>query len=155
MPEVLLRDVSETDLEAFFEHQRDPAATRMAAFPSRDREEFMAHWAKITRDGSCLTKTIVFDGHVAGNVGSWQASDGRAVGYWLGREHWGKGVATRALSLFLRFETTRPLRAHVAKHNLGSLRVLQKCGFTISGEARIESGVSLGEIDEFVLTLAV
>src|SRR5207244_9942675 len=31
----------------FFEHQLDAEATRMAAFPSRDRDAFMAHWARI------------------------------------------------------------------------------------------------------------
>jgi hypothetical protein len=43
---VQLRDVIEADLPSFFEHQLDPDATRMAAFPSRDRERFMAHWGK-------------------------------------------------------------------------------------------------------------
>jgi hypothetical protein len=33
---VVLRDVVDSDLPIFFEHQRDPEAGRMAAFPSRD-----------------------------------------------------------------------------------------------------------------------
>jgi len=44
---VALREVTKEDLPIFFEHQLDAEATRMAAFPSRDRDAFMAHWARI------------------------------------------------------------------------------------------------------------
>ena len=44
---VILRDVIDSDLPTFFEHQRDPEAVRMAAFRSRDHEAFMTHWAKL------------------------------------------------------------------------------------------------------------
>ena len=151
--DVLLRDVTEDDLPIFFEHQRDPASNRMAAFPARDREAFMAHWTKIADDASCITKTIVFEGRVAGNVVSWGPPDERAVGYWIGKDYWGKGVATRALTEFLRVVTTRPLYAHVAKHNLASIRVLQKCGFTIVSEGTASSDVPGVEGEEFVLKL--
>ena len=56
------------------------------------------------------------------------------IGYWLGREFWGRGIASAAVLLLLRFESTRPLIARVAKHNLGSIRVLEKAGFTRVGE---------------------
>jgi len=151
--EVRLRDVTADDLPIFFEHQRDPAANQMAAFPARDREAFMAHWTKIVGDETCTTKTVVFEGQVAGNVVSWGPSDDRAVGYWIGREFWGKGVATRALAQFLHVVKTRPLYAHVASHNLASLRVLQKCGFTISGTAKVASTVANGEVEELILRL--
>jgi len=45
----------------------------------------------------------------------------------------GRGIATEALSAFLRLEQTRPLHAGVATHNAASIRVLQKCGFTLLG----------------------
>ena len=132
--EVFLRDVKESDLPIFFDQQLDLEATRMAAFPSRDREPFMAHWTKSMADKTVTLRTIISDGRVAGNIVCWQQSDERLVGYWLGREYWGKGVASAALSLFLAHVTIRPLVARVAKHNIASVRVLQKCGFTISGE---------------------
>lgn len=141
---VLLRDVIESDLPIFFEQQLDPVANQMAAFPARDREAFMAHWTKILADETNILKTILFDGQVAGNIVSWQQSGEREVGYWLGREYWGKGIATQALSAFLDHLKTRPLYAHVAKHNRVSIRVLEKCGFTITGE----------EVEEFILTLS-
>ncbi len=149
---LLLRDVSAEDLPAFFEHQLDPAATRMAAFPSRDREAFMAHWAKIMADPSNVLKTILYEGRVAGNVVSWEQDGRREVGYWLGREFWGRGIATRALALFLEQVRTRPLFAHVAVHNLGSICVLEKCGFAPYTEGQA-SDIPEGEVEELVLRL--
>jgi RimJ/RimL family protein N-acetyltransferase len=131
---VLLRDVGEADLPVFFEHQLDPEATRIADFPSRDWEEFVAHWHKILGDESVIKQTILFEGEVAGNVVSFVSSGEREVGYWIGREYWGKGVATRALAAFLDLERSRPLYAHVARHNAASIRVLENCGFRTMGE---------------------
>jgi RimJ/RimL family protein N-acetyltransferase len=131
---VLLRDVIESDLPIFFAQQLDPVANQMAAFPARDRDAFMSHWAKIMADESNIHKTILYGDQVAGNIVSWEHDEEREVGYWLGREFWGKGIATQALSLFLEQVTTRPLVAYVVKHNLASIRVLEKCGFTFKGE---------------------
>jgi RimJ/RimL family protein N-acetyltransferase len=131
---VSLRDVLDDDLPIFLEHQSDPDANRMANFEARDPETFMAHWAKILRDETVVVRTIEFQGGVAGNVVSWEHDDERDVGYWIGREHWGKGVATAALRAFLDELDTRPLHAHVAAHNIGSIRVLEKCGFEPTGD---------------------
>ncbi|CAG0932719.1 diamine N-acetyltransferase [Thermoflexales bacterium] len=132
--DVHLRDVIESDLPVFFEQQRDPAAIQMAAFPARERAAFMAHWTKIMADETITLKTILCDEQVAGNIVSWQQNDEREVGYWLGKEYWGKGLATQALAEFLKQVTQRPLYAHVAKHNLASIRVLEKCGFVRHSE---------------------
>jgi RimJ/RimL family protein N-acetyltransferase len=150
--EVFLRDVTASDLPIFFDQQLDSEATRMAAFPSRDHEAFMAHWTKSMADKTVVLQTILCDGSVAGNIVCWRQSDERLVGYWLGREYWGKGVASAALSLFLAHLTIRPLVAHVAKHNIASVRVLQKCGFTISGEDP-SSSPDGGYGEEYILML--
>lgn len=150
---VILRDVTETDLPIFYEQQLDPDATQMAAFPSRDRDAFMAHWQnKVLANPDNIAKAIVFDGQVAGNIGSWDQSGKREVGYWIGKEYWGKGIATKALAEFLGIVKIRPLYAHVVKHNIGSQRVLQKCGFVISGEDKF-SDENFGEIEEFIFKL--
>ena len=109
--DILLRDVIEADLPIFFEQQLDPDAIEMAAFPSRDREAFMAHWARIIADDSVILKTILFDGQVAGNIVSFEESGKREVGYWIGKEYWGKGIATKALASFLDYVRPRPLYA--------------------------------------------
>ena len=150
--EVRLRDIEPRDLPIFYEHQLDADATRMAAFRSRDRAAFDGHWAaNILGNPAAINQTIVIDGQVAGNIGSWTQDGVRLVSYWIGREHWGKGVATRALSAFLRLVTERPLYAHVAKHNVGSIRVLEKCGFCLEREKSSE--VSGDDVVELVFVL--
>jgi RimJ/RimL family protein N-acetyltransferase len=124
----------------------------MAAFPSRDWEAFMAHSAKIMADESVIFKAILFDGQVAGSIVSWETVGEREIGYWLGREFWGRGIATEALSQFLGEVKTRPLFAHVAKHNIGSKRALEKCGFKVIGEDSYANPAGV-EVDEFVLKL--
>ena len=152
--EVLLRDVQEEDLPILFEHQRDPEANRMAAFPARDWDAFMEHWkTRVLGDQAVIKKTVLVDGHVAGNIGSWEQDGEREVGYWIGKEYWGQGVATRALLEFLPYVKTRPLYAHVAKHNVASLRVLEKCGFSIAGEDTAPSSLGGDEVEEFLLKL--
>lgn len=151
--DVRLRDVIDADLPKFFEQQLDPDANRMAAFPPRGREAFTAHWAKIMGDPTIIIKTILFDGQVAGNIVSFEQSGKPLVGYWLGKEYWGRGIATKALSEFLGHVTARPLYAHVAKHNLASIRVLEKCGFTISGYDKILANARGEEVEEVILKL--
>jgi RimJ/RimL family protein N-acetyltransferase len=129
----VLRDVVESDLDTFYEHQREPEANEMAIFPARDREAFDAHWQRLLADESLIKKTIVHEGDVAGNIGSWEQDGQRLVGYWVGREFWGKGVATSALAEFVEEVTDRPLHAWVATTNVGSIRVLEKCGFVQVG----------------------
>jgi RimJ/RimL family protein N-acetyltransferase len=130
----VLRDVVESDLPVFFEHQADPEAVAMADFPAREREAFDAHWERILADDTLTKKTIVFEGQVAGNAVSWTQDGRRLVGYWLGKEFWGKGLATRALTELVDELGTRPLHAYVAPTNIGSIRVLEKCGFVRSDE---------------------
>lgn len=148
--ETLLRDVTNSDLPIFYEQQLDPDATQMAAFPSRDRESFMAHWAKIMTDESVILKTILFNGQVAGNIVCWEQDGKSEVGYWVGKEYWGKGIATKALAEFLVHVKMRPLVAHVAKHNVASRRVLEKCGFTLTREDKYYNTRG-EEIEEVIL----
>lgn len=144
----MLRDVTEGDLPIFFEHQCEPEAHRMAGFPPREHDAFLLHWqTKVIGEPTARKRTIVVEGRVAGNIGSWDADGRRFVGYWIGREFWGRGIATAALSEFLGEESTRPLYAHVAVQNVGSIRVLQKCGFRQLG------GIQSDGVEEYCFRL--
>jgi RimJ/RimL family protein N-acetyltransferase len=137
-PPVALRETVEADLGTLFEFQADPEASAMAAFPSRDLPAFLEHQAKIEADPSAMTRTIVAGGEVVGSIGSWEAEGERAVGFWIGRAHWGNGYATAALRTYLDVDPHRPLYAHVADHNVGSRRVLEKCGFVLDHSTQEE-----------------
>jgi RimJ/RimL family protein N-acetyltransferase len=153
MAAVTLREVLDADLPVLFEQQNDLQANRMAAFPARDREPFMAHWARILADESNVIRTILFEEQVAGNMVSFVQAGQREVGYWLGREFWGRGIATQALTLFLQVVTVRPLFAYVAEHNLASMRVLEKCGFEICGRQPMAAGGAEEGLAEVILKL--
>jgi len=154
---LFLRDVIEDDLPVFFDFQLDPDANRMAAFIARDpsdRQAFMAHWNKILADPTTINRTIVCDGQVVGSVSSYEDAGKPEVTYWIGRAYWGHGIATRALSEFLSHgNRARPIYARVAKDNLGSRRVLEKCGFQIIGESKGFANARGEEIEEFHLEL--
>jgi RimJ/RimL family protein N-acetyltransferase len=146
--DVRIRDVVVADLPTFFDHQRDPEAVRMALFAGREREAFDAHWAAILADDSKIAQTVLVDGRVAGNVVCWESEGDRLIGYWIGREFWGGGVATAALRAFVDLVRERPLRAHVATTNAGSIRVLEKCGF-------VPVGRETTDVEELVYELPV
>ena len=155
--ELLLRDVVSDDLPIFFAQQLDQEANTMAAFTAKDptnQAAFMAHWHKILADDTCIIKTIIFDQQVAGSVSSYEEEGKPEVTYWLGKEYWGRGIATWALQTFLAHHNqARPMYARVAKDNRGPQRVLAKCGFTLIGEGKGFANARGQEIEELLLAL--
>ena len=126
---VRLRAVREADIETFYEYEADPESAALADFASRDRDTLAAHWHRIMADDAKVARTIVVDDRVAGHIGCWEAEGHHEVGYWVGREFWGRGVATAALGQLLEIVDGRPLEAWIAPHNAGSMRVVEKNGF--------------------------
>ncbi len=151
---IQLRTIVESDLTVFFEQQRESEACRMAAFPPRDREAFFSHWKNnILADDSVPAFTIDVDGEIAGYVLSWKDQDRRLVGFWLGQAFWNQGIATSAVSDYLRIVTERPLYAHVAKQNIASMRVLEKCGFVVDSIATDQHPQLVDGVAELVYCL--
>ncbi|HEY1012625.1 MAG TPA: GNAT family N-acetyltransferase [Herpetosiphonaceae bacterium] len=153
---VTLRDVHPADLSVFFEQQLDPEANRMAAFTVEnpaDRAAFDARWERILADPSIINKTIVSGGEIAGHIAQHAWFGDPEVTYWLGREFWGRGVASAALAQFLALAPIRPLYARAAKDHAATLRVLEKCGFAIAGEDKGFANARNAEIEEWILIL--
>ena len=128
---VRLRPVANDDLPTLYLNQLDPDSVRMAVVNPRDAHSFDAHWAGILEDVTVTARAILADEVVVGCISSFLADGQCSVGYWIAKEHWGRGIATRALALLLQEVKTRPLYARVASHNMGSIRVLTRNGFTI------------------------
>lgn len=155
--ELLLRDVKDSDLSIFFKQQLGQKSNYMAAFTAKDPADqgaFWAHWQKIMADATILIQTIIYGGQVAGYVLSYENECKPEVSYWLGEEYWGKGIATWALTEFLMHKNmTRPIYARVAKDNLGSRRVLEKCGFELLNTSTGFANARGCEIEELLLRL--
>ena len=110
-----------------------------AAFVSKDpadREAYLQRWKRILSDEAILKKTILIGGQVVGHIAAFRRGDEDEVTYWIARERWGQGIATRALAKFLPMVKARPLYGRAAADNLASIRVLEKCGFKHVGRER-------------------
>jgi RimJ/RimL family protein N-acetyltransferase len=110
----------------------------MAGVPARDRAAFDAHWAKIRADPECILRTAVDDGTPVAAVMCFPRDGQRELGYWVAREHWGRGVASAAVRAFLAEYPARPLGAKLLATNAASLRVLHKAGFVEVGRPEDE-----------------
>lgn len=132
-PEVRLREVVDADLPALYQQQRDPVAARMAATTPFGWSEHAEHWRALRADPAVRARVIVVEGAVAGSITCWRRWEQWQVGYQVDREHWGRGIATTALALFLCEVVERPLHAFAASGNAASRRVLEKCGFRPDG----------------------
>lgn len=148
--------MADVDLSIFFDYQLDSAANHMAAFTAKDpndREAFDKHWQTIRSDKKIVIKTIVANGKVVGHIVRFVQFNQLEVTYWIGKSFWGKGIATEALAMFLELLKDRPIFARAAKDNVASLRVLEKCGFTIAGEDKGHANARGEEIEEYMLKL--
>jgi RimJ/RimL family protein N-acetyltransferase len=148
--------VTTDDVQLFFAHQNDPAASHMAAFTVKDpsdRDAFIARWQRILANPTIITRTILADKTVVGHVLKFEMDDKPEVSYWIDRAHWNRGIATAALRQFLTVVTVRPLYARAAYDNVASVRVLEKCGFVVSGTERGFASARGQEIEEVCLTL--
>ncbi|MFB4168262.1 GNAT family N-acetyltransferase [Virgibacillus sp. JSM 102003] len=156
MNNLVLRNVIEDDLPIFFKHQQDSEANQMAAFTSKDPNDwnsFAEHWNKILTNKNITKQTIIVENTVVGHVVHFEQFGEPEVTYWIGKEYWGKGIATKALREFLKQVTIRPLYARAAKDNTGSIKVLKRCGFMISGEDSGYANARDKDVEEFILTL--
>ena len=110
----MIRTVEPDDIAIFYDQQDDPVASEMAAFLVRDRPAHEAHWAKILANDAVIARTIVDGDLVVGNIVSFLADGERNIGYWIGRQYWGRGYATAAVAEYVAEVGSRPLHAHVA-----------------------------------------
>lgn len=156
MADVALREVEDADLDALFDQMRDPESVSMAAFTSRDpndRDAFDAHMARVRSAPDITERAITLDGRLVGTIASFVMEGDTELTYWIDRSVWGQGVATQALTLFLETLQIRPVHARVASDNAGSLRVLQKAGFRITGTEVSYANARGAEIEETILRL--
>jgi RimJ/RimL family protein N-acetyltransferase len=128
----------------------------MAAFGSEDSDSpvaFQARWGRMLDNKKASARTVLWNGQVVGSVLQFELFQKPSVAYWIDRGFWGRGIATRALTIFLREYLGRPLSARVSKDNLGSWKVLENCGFNRSGEDTGFARFRDAEIEELVYQL--
>jgi len=153
---IALRSVEDSDLDALFDQMREPESVWMAAFTADDpddRAAFDTHMARVRSSPDITLRAVTRDGLLVGSVASFVSDGQPEVTYWIDRAAWGAGIATRALALLLELVPARPISARVASDNAGSMRVLQKSGFTIIGTEISFAPARQAEIEETILRL--
>lgn len=153
---ITLTPTEESDLNYFFEFQLNEEANYLAAFTQKDPTDKQAYIEKYTKnlhDPTTFTRTIRCNGEIVGSIAKYILHGEAGIGYWIDRKHWGRGIATTALQLFLAQEKTRPLFAYVAFDNYGSQKVLEKCGFLKTGTDKGYANARHTEIEEYIYKL--
>lgn len=130
---VVLRPTVVADLETLFEFHADPDAAAMAVMIPRDRPAFMKHWLAIIADPTVTLRSIVADDVLTGSISCFGMEGKHWIGYWIGRPHWSRGIATSAVRQLVREVPIRPIHARAARTNTGSIRVLERAGFSLMG----------------------
>ncbi len=155
--ELSLRNSIESDLEIFFLNQTDEEANYMAAFTSKDpfdKDAYIKKWTRLLSNDTINMQTIIFENKIAGCVVKFIMEGEAEITYAIGKELWGKGIATQALKIFLTIEPTRPIFGRVAFDNFGSQRVLEKAGFKKIGKDKGFANARDKEIEEFIYKLS-
>jgi RimJ/RimL family protein N-acetyltransferase len=154
--EVALRSIEDADLDVLFNQMRDPESVQMAAFTAKDpndREAFDTHMSKVRTSPDVTQRAVTRDGQLVGSIASFVMDGDTEITYWIDRSAWGQGIASQALALFLDTVVVRPMYARAASDNLGSLRVLQKAGFTITGTEVSYAPARNADTEETILRL--
>lgn len=153
---VALKETELSDLEQLFIYQADEEAAHMAAFVNEnwnDKEAYLAKWKKLLSDGKVNIRSIMLDDKVIGSVSTWWLMDELQISYGIGKEYWNKGITTHALQQFLSVIPDRPLFGRVAYDNIGSAKILEKCGFKKIKEEMFYAHARKKEIVEIVFLL--
>ena len=151
-----LRKTKESDLEFFFQFQLDKEANYLAAFTAKDPSDKEAYFKKYTKhlnDPTINMQTILVDETIVGSIAKFEMEGDTEITYWIDKKFWGKGIATTGLKNFLTIENTRPVFGRVAFDNLGSQKVLEKCGFIKIGTDKGFANARQTEIEEFIYKL--
>ena len=151
-----LRPTEIADLDTLFQFQLDPKGGYLAAFMPKnptDKTAYINKHTKLLNDPTVNNQTIILDNTIVGSIAKFVMEGDTEITYWIDRKFWGQGIATKALTEFLAFETIRPIFGRVAFDNFGSQKVLEKCGFDKIGSDKGFANARQMEIEEFIYKL--
>ena len=154
--DIKLRPTEISDLDTLFQFQLDKEGGYLAAFMPKDPTDKVGYINKLTKlldDPTVNNQTIILDNIIVGSIAKFVMEGDTEITYWIGREFWEQGIATKALNKFLTIETFRPIFGRVAFDNFGSQKVLEKCGFEKVGSDKGFANARQTEIEEFIYKL--
>ena len=146
-PGFVIRSYRADDLAALVRHANNPrvAENLRDRFPYPYTQRDAHDWLAVSgRQNPETNFAIAVDGELVGTIGLQLGEDvyrlSGEIGYWLGEDHWGRGIATEAVLALTdwAFSTLGLLRIHamVFEANTASRRVLEKAGYRMEGLMR-------------------
>jgi RimJ/RimL family protein N-acetyltransferase len=156
-PDIKLRPTGISDLSILFKFQLDKKGGYLAAFMPKDptdRSAYINKQTKLLNDPTVNNQTIIFNNTIVGSIGKFVMEGKTEITYWIDRSFWAQGIATTALRAFLKMELSRPIYGRVAFDNLGSQKVLEKCGFIKIGSDIGFANARQTEIVAFIYKLS-
>ncbi|MBE2189774.1 MAG: GNAT family N-acetyltransferase [Candidatus Kapabacteria bacterium] len=154
---IYLRKTTESDLETLFEFQLDEEGIYLAAFTSKDpsdKDFYMERQKRFLKDKTINAQTIFCGDEIAGSIAKFEIEGEPEITYWIGRNFWNQGIASYALQEFLKTETARPVKGRTAFDNIGSQKVLERCGFKKTGTDKGFANARGKETEEFIYILS-
>ncbi|MGN6163533.1 MAG: GNAT family N-acetyltransferase [Flavisolibacter sp.] len=154
---ITLRQTVIDDLECFFNFQLDKEAIHLAAFTPKDptdKPAYLNKYTKLLSNPVINMRTIILNDVIVGSISKFEIEGDAEITYWIDKNFWGKGIASAALKNFLTIENARPIFGRVAFDNLGSQKVLEKCGFVRIGKDKGFANARQAEIEEFIYKLS-
>lgn len=155
--DIKLRQTEIADLEKLFLFQLDKEASYLAAFTPKnptDKSAYIIKHTKLLSDPTVNNQTVIVNNRIVGSIAKFEMEGEAEITYWIDRSVWGQGVATKALKHFLALETARPIFGRVAFDNVGSQKVLEKCGFVKIGTDKGFANARQTEIEEYIYKLS-
>ena len=155
---LLLRPWRESDAEVLFTLASNPDVGPRAGWPPhKSVEESREIIRTIFNNDSTWAVVLKETGEVVGAIGygpscdcNLPAREGEPLtGYWVGKPYWNQGICTEALRLMLEhIAKTTNIPSLISGHfidNPASGRVMEKCGFTATGETCIDPNQYQGD----------
>jgi ribosomal-protein-alanine N-acetyltransferase len=145
----ILREQTDDDAEAFFEYYADPEVNKyiISSIPRtvEEAKSEIRYWINVYsyNDGIYFAIARKSDNKMIGSVGVSginRIHNRIEASYDLAKEYWGQGLMSRALKAVTdyAFQTRKfnRIEAVAMSENIGSYKVLEKCGFTFEGILR-------------------
>lgn len=155
-PDIKLRPTTISDLDILFQFQLDKEGGYLAAFMPNDptdKSAYLNKYTKLLNDPTVNNQTILLNTIIVGSIAKFVMEGHSEITYWIDRNFWGKGIATKALKTFLSIETNRPIFGRVAFDNFGSQKVLTRCGFVKIGTDKGFANARQAEVEECIYKL--
>ncbi len=146
---LILRSIKASDAEPMFSNwANDPEVTKYLTWNPHESvdvtKRIVSHWLKEEEDPKTVRFVITIKGNdePIGSIDVVGYHDGDPeIGYCLSRKHWGKGYMTEACQALMDHLFSlghQRILIDAAEDNIGSNRVIEKCGFRFMGKEHKE-----------------